>query len=175
MNLKDASINEIKVEKDLDKLAKLLEALYALDRKEFIKLVKNKIKFAYTIGNKTKGKSQRKYNNNYSLIEANIKDIIENTDDFQKLKPYYISNTNHISTLTTKSREFTTAAYLILKNGFLDCPCIGFDNNIIFEDGRHRTALTLDCGITKLQFIIDNESLEKIEDKKPFNFKVIKI
>lgn len=175
MSIKNIIINDVKSEKDLDKLAKLLEYLYELDRKEFIKLIKNKIKFAYRIGSRTKGKSQRKYNNNYSLIEASIKDIIESTDNFQKLKPYYISNKNHISTATTKSREFTTAAYLILKNGFLDCPCIGFDNNIVFEDGRHRTALTLDCGITKLQFIIDNESLEKLEDKKPFNFKVIKI
>ena len=175
MSIKNIIINDVKSEKDLDKLAKLLEYLYELDRKEFIKLIKNKIKFAYTIGNKTKGKPQRKYNNKYSLIEANIKDIIESTNNFQKLKPYYVSNTNHISTTTTKSREFTTAAYLILKKGFLDCPCIGFDNNIIFEDGRHRTALALECGFKTLQFIIDNESLENLEYKKPFNFKVIKI
>ena len=172
MEIKD----KIKSESDFTNLAKLLENLYLLDRIEFIKLIKNKLKFAYNVRNKIKGKPLRKYDSDYALIEVNIEDVINNTVEWQKIKPYYISNKNHIPTATTTSREFTTAAYLILKNGYLDCPCIGYNNNeIMFEDGRHRTVLALDCGIAKLQFIIDNESLEKLEYKKPFNFKVIKI
>ena len=172
MEIKD----KIKSESDFTNLAKLLENLYLLDRIEFIKLIKNKLKFAYNVRNKIKGKPLRKYDSDYALIEVNIEDVINNTVEWQKIKPYYISNKNHIPTATTTSREFTTAAYLILKNGYLDCPCIGYNNNeVMFEDGRHRTVLALDCGIAKLQFIIDNESLEKLEYKKPFNFKVIKI
>ena len=172
MEIKD----KIKSEGDFTNLAKLLENLYLLDRIEFIKLIKNKLKFAYNVRNKIKGKPLRKYDSDYALIEVNIEDVINNTVEWQKIKPYYISNKNHIPTATTTSREFTTAAYLILKNGYLDCPCIGYNNNeVMFEDGRHRTVLALDCGIAKLQFIIDNESLEKLEYKKPFNFKVIKI
>lgn len=172
MEIKD----KIKREYDFDNLANLLEDLYALDRKEFIKLIKNKIKFAYNVRNKIKGKPLRKYNSDYALIEVNIEDVINNTVEWQKIKPYYISSKNHIPAATTTSREFTTAAYLILENGYLDCPCIGYNNNeVVFEDGRHRTVLALDCGITRLQFIIDNESLEKLEYKKPFSFKVVKI
>ena len=172
MEIKD----KIKSEGDFTNLAKLLENLYLLDRIEFIKLIKNKLKFAYNVRNKIKGKPLRKYDSDYALIEVNIEDVINNTVEWQKIKPYYISNKNHIPTATTTSREFTTAAYLILKNGYLDCPCIGYNNNeVMFEDGRHRTVLALDCGIARLQFIIDNESLKKLEYKKPFNFKVIKI
>ena len=167
--------DKIKREDDFNNLAKLLEKLYLLDRKEFIKLIKNKIKFAYNVRNKIKGKPLRKYDSDYALIEVNVEDVINNTAEFQKIKPYYISNKNHIPAATVMSREFTIAAHLMLTNGYLDCPCIGYNNEVLFEDGRHRTVLALDCGITKLQFIIDNESLEKLEYKKPFNFKVIKI
>ena len=168
--------DKIKREYDFNNLANLLEKLYLLDRKEFIKLIKkNKIKFAYNIRNKIKGKPLRKYDSDHALIEANVEDVINNTAEFQKIKPYYISNKNHIPAATVMSREFTIAAHLMLTNGYLDCPCIGYNNEVLFEDGRHRTVLALDCGITKLQFIIDNESLEKLEYKKPFNFKVIKI
>lgn len=171
MEIKD----KIKREYDFDNLANLLEDLYALDRREFIKLIKNKLKFAYNVRNKIKGEPLRKYDSDYALIEVNIEDVINNTAEFQKIKPYYISNKNHIPAATVMSREFTIAAHLMLTNGYLDCPCIGYNNEVLFEDGRHRTVLALDCGITKLQFIIDNESLEKLEYKKPFNFKVIKI
>ena len=167
---------KIKSEDNLNNLAKLLENLYLLDRIKFTNLIKNKLKFAYNIRNKIKGKPLRKYDSDYALIEANIEYIINNTAEFQKIKPYYISNKNHIPSDTVKSREFTIAAHLMLKSEYLDYPCIGYNNDeVMFEDGRHRTALALDCGITKLQFIIDNESLEKLEYKKPFIFKVIKI
>ena len=86
MEIKD----KIKSESDFTNLAKLLENLYLLDRIEFIKLIKNKLKFSYNVRNKIKGKPLRKYDSDYALIEVNIEDVINNTVGWQKIKPYYI-------------------------------------------------------------------------------------
>ena len=59
--------DKIKSEDDFNNLANLLEKLYLLDRKEFIKLIKNKIKFAYNVRNKIKGKPLRKYDSKKNL------------------------------------------------------------------------------------------------------------
>lgn len=61
-------------------LAKDLETLYKTNRQEFIRHVKPKIRFAYSVNGKTKSKFIRKFDGEYNLIEANPNDVITHTD-----------------------------------------------------------------------------------------------
>lgn len=151
-----------------------LEMLYTINRNEFIKQVKPRIRFSYSVDGISYGNYIMRYNSDYSLIEANPVDVIKHTIASQQVKPYYQSQENHISVgIEVSSREFRAAAHA-LSNGYLDAPEIYVNSSgaLSFCDGRHRTALAADCGIKLMPFVISNDGLNNLARKKLFNYKL---
>ena len=102
--------------------AQALQSLYATNRAEFIRLVKPRLKFAFSINGKSSGKYRRRFDGDYCLIEADSNDVIRATDKFQRVEPFRVSAANHIPVgNTVKSRVFGIASY-VLSGGHLDCP-----------------------------------------------------
>ena len=156
-------------------LAKDLEALYKTNRREFIRQVKPKIRFAYSVNDKTKGKFIRRFNGEYNLIEANPNDVITHTDTFQQVKPYHQSTENHINVGQELSSRVFRVAEHFLSGGRCDVPEIYVNGygTLLFTDGRHKTALAADCGLRKMLFVIDNDGLNNLTSRKLFNYKLI--